>query len=176
MSLHTRTVQLCCSFALEFYSAECCYSWLTKQPWHLERKSVIFEVDFWLAEMWCLVLRDERPSCLAQGFKSSGKRSQLQWSFFAKAWLIFSLRRFSLWYGMGCWGKRVLLWFMCRVICLFEIHCSMLVTKIPKLVAEMWERAAFWNLLSKSYNVCFWMCGEDVTSACFHKCCFSLAC
>lgn len=35
---------------------------------------------------------------------------------------------------------------------MFEIRCLMLVTKIPQL-AEMWERAAFWNLLSKSYKV-----------------------
>lgn len=61
---------------------------------------------------------------------------------------------------------------------MFEIHCSMLVTKIPQL-AEMWERAAFWSLLSKSCNV-FWVffltCGEDVTSVCFHRSCFSLSC
>lgn len=175
MSLHTRTVQLSCSFALEFCSVECCYSGLTKQPWHLKRKSGIFEVDFSLAEMWCLVLGDERPSCLAQGFKSSGESSQLQSPVFGKAWLIFSLHRFSLWYGMGCWGKRTPLWFMCRVVCVLEMHCSMLVTKIPQL-AEMRERAAFWNLLSKSHNVWFLTCGEDVTSVCCHKCCFSLAC
>lgn len=120
--------------------------------------------------MWCLVLGDERPSCLAQGFKSSGERSQLQWPFFAKAWLIFSLRRFSLWYGMGCWGKGVLLSFMCRVICLFEIHCLMLVTKMPKLVAEMWERAAFWNLIT-----CVFERVERMLQVLASTSCFSLA-
>jgi len=52
---------------------------------------------------------------------------------------------------------------MCSIICPFKIHCLILVTEIPRLVTETWERAVFWNILSKSYNVHFLVCGVDIT-------------
>lgn len=84
----------------------------------------------------------------------------------------FTLLFFVIWYGLLKKESSFVIYVQGN---LFEIHCLMLVTKIPKLVAAMWGRATFWNLLSRSSNVCCLTCGEDVTSVCFHMCCFSLA-